>query len=655
MGGRHDAAHLVAGDLADNFDLEIGLMIASKRALLHATVSASAIAVGLLWATPSAGADALQDIFGANPYISVFGGGNIARGNTNYLDDVFDVRLNTGFTVGAAVGSSIGHGLRFERELSYQHNTNDKTRSFAAGNFFDISGDTEAVFLLANLWKDIDIGMGSVYMGGGIGTAFIDSNTELGGGGWNDSGIALAAQLGAGLRIPVSDRLALDLGYRLKGAMDAPFDRHENVLNAAMTVYSHTAQLGLSYALGEGSQIMPVADIDASAPSWYISVFGGGAVPEDVALDLGLVYAIEGKTGFTLGAAAGTHLAPGLRGELELSYLRHAVDGYTFLGGQATGDASGDMEQTFLLANIWKDFQLGVFSPYVGGGIGFGTTRFDNVTFGGSTVGDKAGLGLAGQLGAGVRFGITDNLAADMGYRFKSTVNALVEGDPSSDASNASVATYDHVFQLGLTYGFGEGVEVASAPPLEGKYVSLFGGGVVPADTHISQDNQSYIVDFNTGFTVGAAVGATIADHVRGEIELSHLRYKPDTTDNAGSVTDASGRMNMTFLMANVWRDVDLGAFQPYGGFGVGMALANVDIALGGGTVTHINDTSLALAAQAGTGVRLPINDALTVDVGYRFKAALDVLTKGDTSGGDAHGSGSHYAHVGQVGVTWKF
>lgn len=632
-------------------------MDSTMRTRLRTAVSATAITTGILWsASPAQAGDALQDIFRENPYISVFAGGNIARGNTNYRDNIYDVRLNAGFTVGAAVGSSIGHGLRFEREMSYQHNTNDKTRSFAAGTFFDISGDTEAVFLLANLWKDIDIGMGSVYVGGGIGAAFVDSNTELSSGsGWNDLGVALAAQLGAGLRFAVSDRLALDLGYRLKGAMDAPFDSHQNVLNGAMTVYSHTAQLGLSYALGEGSQIMPVADIDASAPSWYVSVFGGGAVPEDVALDLGLVYAIEGKTGFTLGAAVGTHLAPGLRGELELSYLRHAVDGYTFLGGQATGDASGDMEQTFLLANIWKDFQLGMFSPYVGGGIGFGTTRFDNVAFGGSTVGDKAGLGLAGQLGAGVRFGITDNLATDMGYRFKSTVNALVEGDPSSDASNASVATYDHVFQLGLTYGFGEGVEVASAPPLEGKYVSLFGGGVMPADTHISYDNQNYIVDFNAGFTVGAAVGATIADHVRGEIELSHLNYKPDITNNAGSVRDASGRMNMTFLMANVWRDFDLGVIQPYAGFGVGMALANIDVGLAGGNVAHINDSSLALAAQAGTGVRLPINDALTVDVGYRFKAALDVLTKGDTSDGDAHGSASHYAHVGQVGVTWKF
>ena len=90
---------------------------------LRTTVSASAIAMGILWSASAAQAgDALQDILGPNAYISVFGGGNIAHSNTNYDDDVYDVRLKDGFTVGAAVGSYVGQGLRFERELSYQRN-----------------------------------------------------------------------------------------------------------------------------------------------------------------------------------------------------------------------------------------------------------------------------------------------------------------------------------------------------------------------------------------------------------------------------------------------------------------------------------------------------------------------------------------------------
>ena len=213
-------------------------MIRSPRARLHATASISAIAIALLWSAPSARAgDTLQDILGPTPYITLFGGGNFARSNTNYLDDIYDVRLKNGFTVGAAMGNTIDHGLRFERELSYQRNKNDKTR-FRLGDPFDpMTDDTEATFLLANLWKDIDTGLGSFYVGGGIGTAFVSSKQD-GEQQWNDTGIALAAQLGAGLRVAVSNSLALDLGYRLKGAMDAPFNGVGNSSNAAMTIYS---------------------------------------------------------------------------------------------------------------------------------------------------------------------------------------------------------------------------------------------------------------------------------------------------------------------------------------------------------------------------------------------------------------------------------
>jgi opacity protein-like surface antigen len=630
------------------------------RSNFRNTVSASAIAIGVFWSASAAQAgNTLQGILGPNAYISVFGGGSFAHSNTNYFEDVYDTHLNDGFTVGAAIGSQLGNGVRFERELTYLRNKNKETRYDSTDAYNAMSGDTEAIFLLANLWKDIQIGgMGSIYFGGGLGTAFINSNAawdDSETGHWDDSGIALAGQLGAGLRVPLSDRLALDAGYRLKGAMDATFYGKPGE-NAAMSLYSHSVQLGVSYALGEGSQIMPAADIDVSAPSWYVSVFGGGAVPEDANFDYGSVYALQGKTGFTLGAAVGTHLAPGLRGELELSYLRHAISGYTKDGADvsSSSDGAGDVEQMFVLANVWKDFQISMFSPYVGAGIGFGTTRFDNAELDGSSVGDKAGLGFAGQLGAGVRFGITDNLAADFGYRFKSTVNALIKGSPGGLTDNAEAATYDHVFQLGLTYGFGEGVDVASAPPLEGKYVSLFGGGVFPVDTHISYFEDNYIVRFKDGFTVGAAVGAEIANHVRGEIELSHLSYKPHSSNEDGTVTAAPGSVDMTFLMTNMWRDFDLGMIQPYAGFGVGVALANIDIDLCDGDC-RINDTSLALAAQAGTGVRVPVSDSLTVDVGYRFKAALDVLTQGDSNLGSDHGSGSYFAHVGQVGVTWNF
>lgn len=631
------------------------------RKVLNTSVSALAVAMGIALSSQTArAADPMEEAFGPNWYVSVFGGGSFASALTHYNEDVYDVRLNNGFTVGAAIGSHLGNGLRFERELTYLRHANDETRFETFDNYSSMSGSTEAIFLLASLWKDFDIGVGSVYAGGGLGTAFIDSKTAWDddeNGEWNDSGIGLAGQLGAGIRIPVSDRMAVDVGYRLRAAVEATFafandfDEH-----AAMTVYSHSAQLGLSYAFGENSQIMPQTDSDAGASNWYVSVFGGGVFPEDVNFDYGYVYALQSKTGFTVGAAVGTHLAPGLRGELELSYLRHAIDGYTSTGDDSGSDASGHVEQFFALANVWKDIQLGMVSPYFGGGIGFGTTRFDDVIKNGDEVGGKAGLGFAGQFGAGARIGITDNLAADLSYRFKSNLSALIEGDLDGDSQNAAAATYNHVFQFGLTYGLGEGGDVTAAPPLEGVYVSLFGGGVFPLDTHVSNEASNYLVSFKDGFTVGAAVGADIANKLRGEVELSYLSYKSDESDEGGTTEPAPGEVNLTFLMANAWRDYDIGGFHPYAGLGVGVALADVDIAMDDSdSDNHINDTSLALAGQVGAGIRIPLSDNIGLDAGYRFKAALAVLTKGDVGDDGSHGSATYYSHVGQVGLTWGF
>ena len=70
---------------------------------------------------------------------------------------------------------------------------------------------------------------------------------------------------------------------------------------------------------------------------------------------------------------------------------------------------------------------------------------------------------------------------------------------------------------------------------------------------------------------------------------------------------------------------------------------------------SHINDTSLALAGQAGGGIRFAFSDNITLDAGYRFKGALAVLTKGDVSDDSYHGSASYYSHVGQIGLTWGF
>lgn len=80
----------------------------------------------------------------------------------------------------------------------------------------------------------------------------------------------------------------------------------------------------------------------------------------------------------------------------------------------------------------------------------------------------------------------------------------------------------------------------------------------------------------------------------------------------------------------------------------------DVDIILDNEGGLHIDDQSLALAAQIGAGVRFALTDTLTIDAGYRFKSALGVATDGAEDGAEA-GYASYYANVGQVGVSWTF
>ncbi len=627
--------------------------------ILRTSVSVSALVLGIALSSQVAtAADPMEEALGPNWYVSVFGGASFARAHASYSTDHYDIRLKDGFSVGAAIGSHIGNGFRFERELSYlQNDISSATYEEASTPTYpDAEGEFSALFLMGNLWKDFDFGGGfSPYIGGGVGAALLSGEATDGGVvgdfTFDDASLGLAVQLGAGLRVALTDRLALDAGYRYKSVIDASFhsDPDGNEYDGAFSLYSHNVQIGASYALGEGSQIMPAGNGDAS--SWYVSVFGGGVFPEKTAWEYeGSIYTIGQKTGFTVGAAIGTHLAPGLRTELELSYARTALDSYSTDSG-SSDDAGGHLEQGYLLANVWKDINLGMVSPYIGGGVGFGALHFNNADADGGELSNDTGYGLAGQFGVGARMAVSDNLSVDLGYRFKSIVDTLIIGG-GDWTYNYDVATHNHIVQLAVNYGIGEGSDVAAAPEtLDSRYVSLFGGGVLPLDTHFNYTGENYMVDFKTGFTVGAAVGANLTPELRGEVELAFQTYDVDDVETNGGETSGDGQVDSYFLMANLWRDFELGGFHPYVGGGVGVALMDVNIDFD--SDENVDDSTLALAAQVGSGVRFPITDALTLDVGYRFKAAVGVLTEGVD--GDDHTAASYYSHIGQAGVSWTF
>ena len=132
--------------------------------------------------------------------------------------------------------------------------------------FGGVSARTTADFLLVNGWYDFDTGTKlTPYVGGGVGlahlsTSFDTCECDLSIVATTQTGFVPAAQVGAGLKIRLSDPLSLDFGYRLKVAgapggsasLSAAIDDLSAAISTDLTqtgIYTqHTITAGLTYA-----------------------------------------------------------------------------------------------------------------------------------------------------------------------------------------------------------------------------------------------------------------------------------------------------------------------------------------------------------------------------------------------------------------------
>ncbi len=399
---------------------------------------------------------ALSAVDDQNWYVSLFSGATFPEdvGFESY-SFIYNHSMKDGFTVGGAVGTQLTDGLRGEIEFSYVNYASKDYTPFRGFPNIPASGDTDLYFILANLWKDIDIGHSLVpYVGGGIGVGLVttddDNLFEK-----DDVEIGFAGQFGAGIRYVTNSPWIIDAGYRFKGIVDVTLHGRDAILkdHEKASFYSHNLQIGATYNFGAGNQVEPAGNDDPAGQDWYVSLFGGGVVPEDSGItNFGQVYNVTFDAGFTVGVAVGTEVAEDLRGELEASYVSYAANDYTYDRQPPDFPASGDADLYFILANLWKDFDLGNgFTPYIGGGIGIGIAEVDIQA--GPPL-DDTGIGLAGQLGAGLRFKITENLTADAGYRFKGILDTVIRGDPAFFAPHGKVSFFNHSFIAGASLGF---------------------------------------------------------------------------------------------------------------------------------------------------------------------------------------------------------
>jgi opacity protein-like surface antigen len=188
----------------------------------------------------------------------------------------------------------------------------------------------------------------------------------------------------------------------------------------------------------------------ASAGDWYVSLFAGGVwSPETTGDYYGWAYDVTTDAGYALGIAVGTKVFDALRVEVELSGTSTGIsDVYTEFNGDYP-DFDGSVSALYLLGNAWFDLDVGGgFTPYLGGGVGLASVSVDFNDWSWNV----DGTGFAYQLGAGVKFDVSDNLAIDLGYRFKSVPGLTVEDSGGDELTDIDLTS--HVIQAGLTFSF---------------------------------------------------------------------------------------------------------------------------------------------------------------------------------------------------------
>lgn len=194
--------------------------------------------------------------------------------------------------------------------------------------------------------------------------------------------------------------------------------------------------LGLSSALAADMPSLrgPIGPTAPATQAFYVGARGGFVQTREtsetvllgpgVRIDANATY--EGTIGYSgfVGYDFGSFMpGAGARIELELGAFRASVD-RGFLNSTVPGlvsgtfPGSGSTSATYLLANYYVDFDFGFVRPYVGVGLGMGYASLEGHGLNGLRLIDDSAYNWAYQVGAGVSFDVTSNLALELGYRY---------------------------------------------------------------------------------------------------------------------------------------------------------------------------------------------------------------------------------------------
>jgi len=164
--------------------------------------------------------DMSDPVAAGNFYASIFGGVSMI----NDFDFVSTagggidgtMEFENGYSIDAALGYDFGNGLSIEGQVGYLN------AGLIGGTFdvipYDAEGSASMTYAMVNAWYGFDLGGVTPFIGGGVGLASATLDSEFSApfetASFTDTSYALAAQVGAGISLAVTEDISLTGRYR---------------------------------------------------------------------------------------------------------------------------------------------------------------------------------------------------------------------------------------------------------------------------------------------------------------------------------------------------------------------------------------------------------------------------------------------------------
>lgn len=177
----------------------------------------------------------------------------------------------------------------------------------------------------------------------------------------------------------------------------------------------------------------------------------------------GRVNEVEGSP--VVAAGAGYRFSRYFRADVTTGY----AGSYELNDRDSAGNGwKADIEAWSTFLNLYAEYPLGEWSPYLTAGAGVSRNKTGTLTRSPTalTIPGKTTTEFAWQAGAGVGYALSPNWSLDLGYRYVDA-GQFKTGDTASDGTSGNTVNGDlrsHVAMLGIRYSFGAPPAPAAAP-----------------------------------------------------------------------------------------------------------------------------------------------------------------------------------------------